>query len=94
MNQEQILEQLNKYVRAEHGNRLSIESKWQDAEVDSFGATVVFLEMDEKYECFNNEWFMSVRHWRDEVDQHGNVINEGLTVKEIVERVINESVGS
>lgn len=78
---DEVLDFLNKKIREEHGNRVTMDSKWIDAEVDSFGTTMVFLEMDEKYGCFNNEWFMSMDaiQWK------------ALTIREIVERVMNES---
>lgn len=73
-----VLDFLNQRIREEHGNRVSIDSKWTDAEVDSFGTTVIFLDMDEKYGCFSKEWFIKVT-WAD------------LTIRDIVERVKNES---
>lgn len=77
--EQDILDFLNSKIREEHGNRVNMESKWMDAGVDSFGTTMVFLDMDEKYGCFSKEWFSThVGRW----DQ--------LTVREIVERVINE----
>lgn len=77
---EDALDFLNKKIREEHGNRVSMESKWMDAEVDSFGTTMVFLDMDEKYGCFPKEWFSAnIGKWNE------------LTVREIVERVVNES---
>ena len=77
---DEILDFLNKKIREEHGNRISMDSKWMDAEVDSFGTTMVFLDMEEKYGCFPKEWFNSnMGKWNE------------LTIKEIVERVMNES---
>jgi hypothetical protein len=77
---QEVLEFLNKSIREEHGNRVTLESKWMDAEVDSFGTTMVFLEMDEKYGCFPKEWFNTNQgKWNE------------LTVREIVEKVENES---
>jgi len=78
--EQDILDTLNKAIREEHGTRVNIESLWPDAEVDSFGTNMVFMEMDEKYGCFNNEWFLS----RDAIQWRA------LTVREIVERVMNE----
>lgn len=85
-----VLNFLNQRIREEHGNRVNIDSKWIDAEVDSFGTTVIFLDMDEKYGCFNKEWFSNVV-WVDELDPEGNVLAHGLTIRDIVERVKNES---
>ena len=77
---EEVLEFLNKKIREEHGNRVSMDSKWMEAEVDSFGTTMVFLDMDEKYGCFDKDWF------KESVGKF-----ETMTIREIVERVMNES---
>ena len=74
----EALEYMNELIREEHGNRVTMESKWSDAEVDSFGTTMVFLAMDEKYGCYSNDWFRSVTNWKD------------MPVIEILERITNE----
>ena len=76
----EVLEFLNTKIREEHGNSVGMDSKWIDTEVDSFGTTMVFLDMDEKYGCFNKEWFN---------DHQGKW--ETLTIQEVVERAMNES---
>ena len=75
---EEILSYLNNKIREEHGNRVSMDSVWKDAEVDSFGTTMVLLEMNDKYGCFNKEWF-----------KESNIAE--LSIREIVERAYNES---
>lgn len=76
----EVLNSLNEKIREEHGSRVTMDSMWVEAEVDSFGTTMVFLDMDEKYNCFPKEWFNSnMGKWNK------------LTVREIVERVLNES---
>lgn len=75
---EEVLSTLNKFIRAEHGNPVKMSSIWKDAGIDSFGTTMVFADMDEKYKCFPKEWFTPV-------------VWEELTIEEVVERVINES---
>lgn len=73
-----ILNTLNEYILQENGIPVVIGSKWSDAELDSFGTTMVMADMDNEYECFPKEWFSTVE-WKS------------LTIKEIVEKVINES---
>lgn len=75
---EAILDFINSKVREEHGNRITIDSMWIDANVDSFGTTMVFLEMDEKYGCFDKDWLSVTK------------ISE-LSIKEIVKKVLDES---
>lgn len=77
--EQDVLDFLNKKIREEHGNRVSIDDMWVNAEVDSFGTTMVFSDMDEKYKCFPREWFQSnMGKWNQ------------LTIREIVERVLDE----
>lgn len=80
--EQDVLGFLNKKIREQHGNRVTIESKWIDADIDSFGTTVVFLEMDDKYGKFSNDWFRSLTYedWRN------------LTVAYIIERALDESI--
>lgn len=73
-----ILDFLNKQIRAEHGASVTINSMWSDANVDSFGTTVVFLEMEEKYGIFDRDWFSTTNF-------------ATLTVRDVVEKVVNES---
>lgn len=75
---ENILDNLNELIRQEHGNKVTLSDMWVDANVDSFGTTVVFLDMDDKYGCFSNEWFRSV-DWTE------------ISIKTIVEKALNES---
>ena len=75
---EEILTKLNNLIKNEHGSKVTIDSMWIDANVDSFGTTVVFLDMDDKYKCYSNEWFRSV-DW------------EKMSIKAIVEKALNES---
>lgn len=90
--EQDVLDFLNSKIREEHGSRVTMESKWSDAEVDSFGTTMVFLEMDEKYKKFSNDWFRGVDNWVDIKDANGSIIKNGITVREIVERALDESI--
>lgn len=72
-----VLDQLNKFLKAENGNPVTLDSKWKDSGVDSFGTTMVFCDMDEKYGCFDKEWLNSV-DW------------ENLTIQDVVGRISNE----
>lgn len=69
---------LNRLIKQEHGNTVNLSDMWIDANVDSFGTTVVFLDMDDKYKCYSNEWFRSV-DWTK------------ISIQEIVDKAINES---
>ena len=73
-----IIDKLNEFIRSEHGNKVSIKSKWVETQLDSFGTTMVFADMDNEYECFPREWFKEVDF-------------SMLTIKDIVTKVLNES---
>ena len=89
--EQEVLSVINKLIREEHGNYVTMDSKLQDACIDSFGVTVLFLELDSKYGKFNNEWFKSVTNWVDEVDSDGTILVSGITIRDIVERALDES---
>lgn len=72
------LETLNKFIKAEHGNPVTADSVWRDSGTDSFGTTMVFCDMDEKYGCFDKEWLKTVDFTT-------------LTVQEVLDRVSNAS---
>ena len=54
---EEILETFNKAIRNEHGNRVTLDSLLIDADLDSFGITMVLLEMDDNYKYFHKGSF-------------------------------------
>lgn len=73
-----VLEVLNGFIRDENGSRVTLRSLWSDTNMDSFGTTVVFSDMDEKYDCFDVEWLMA------------NVTKD-TPIKTVIERVLNDS---
>lgn len=81
--EQEVLDILNKLIRSEHGKRVNMTSLWMDAEVDSFGTTMVFLEMEDKYPGhFDSEWFAT------------NAVAgfQNMTIRSIVERALDESI--
>lgn len=75
----EILDFINQRIKDEHGTLVTIDSLWTDANIDSFGSTMVLCDMDEKYDCFNREWLSTVNF-------------QELTIKDLVERALNESI--
>ncbi len=47
--EQEVLDALNKLIREEKGNRVTIDSKWVDADVDSFGTVMVITQLSQKY---------------------------------------------
>ena len=72
----EALEYLNDLLVEEHGKKLLENELFIDSGVDSFGTTVVIMEMDAKYGCFDNEWFTEVL---------GSI--ETLKVSDILDRI-------
>ena len=77
---DEVLEFLNKVIRAEKGNRVTIDSMFKDAELDSFGTVMVLLEMDKKYEYLSKCKYANIGD-----DIFSNIPYETLTILEIVE---------
>lgn len=48
----EVLERINKIVRDEKGRRVSENSTLRDAELDSFGITMLFTALDDEYQYF------------------------------------------
>lgn len=77
MSEDEVLAFFNKKVRAEHGNKVTIDDMFIDANLDSFGTTVVFLDMDEAYKAYDSIWFRSITDWTQ------------VSIKDIIERAVN-----
>jgi hypothetical protein len=79
--EEQILERINKIIRREHGNRVTLDSLFKDAELDSLATTIFFMDLDEAFHCFSSVWFDTIDHekWQQ------------LSIREIIQKVIDES---
>lgn len=74
---EEVLECLNKLIREEKGNRVTEDSTWLDASVDSFGSAVVFMGLDSKYDYFRKGKYGD--------DPFKEIPYATLTVKEIID---------
>lgn len=75
---EDILAFINKVIRAEHGSTVYITDHLGATDLDSYGNNILFLELDEKYGCFDNKWFATTNFQK-------------LTIEDIVDRILNES---
>ena len=53
MTNAEILDFINTEVRNEKGTRVTIDSLWKDTNLDSFGHTMVFCALDDKYQYFS-----------------------------------------
>jgi acyl carrier protein len=78
--EQEVLDTINKLIRDEKGNRVTYESKLRDADLDSFGHTVLFLELDNAYQIFEDipagEDPFSTIPW------------DTITIKEVIEKCL------
>lgn len=52
--QQQMLASINKIIREEKGSRVTEKSLLTDAQLDSFGITVLMLDIDAQYNIFGS----------------------------------------
>lgn len=83
---EEVLTYLNKLIRAEKGNRVTEESTWLDASVDSFGTVMVFMALDSKYDYFRKGGYGE--------DPFKEIPYTTLTVKEIIDICTLETIST
>ena len=48
----EVLAEINKVIREEKGRRVTEESTLREAELDSFGITMLFIALDDEYQYF------------------------------------------
>lgn len=79
MHPEEILKFINEKIREEHGTSVTLDSLFLDSELDSFGINMFFLELHNKYRCFEAEYVINIPDWKV------------LTIQDIVNRIIDEN---
>lgn len=77
MNEEDVLHELNELIEEEHGTAIQIHDRVIDSGVDSFGITMVFVAIDNKYEVYGKEEFRKIDFSR-------------ITAKEVIEKVLDK----
>lgn len=77
---EEILEHINRIIREEKGNRVTEDSTFLDAGLDSFGYAVFFMDLDAEYRYFD------ACEYGDDV--FSKIPYSTLTVKEIIDQCI------
>ena len=76
----EILDTMNSIIREEKGTRVTIDDSLRDADLDSFGITMLFFELDEKYEYFKDI--------PDDVDVFTTIPYDTITIKAMVAKCI------
>lgn len=77
---EEILEVINTLIRSEKGSRVTEDSTFLDAALDSFGYAMFFMGLDTKYDYFN------ACNYGD--DPFKEIPYSTLTVKEIIDKCL------
>ena len=81
-----VLAFINKTIRAENGNRVTEDSKFVDAQLDSFGTAIFFMELDHEYELFAKMGYGE----GEDVLSHIDYAN--ITIKEIINLCTSETI--
>ena len=50
--EQDIIDYMNNIIREEKGSRVTINSSLRDADLDSFGITMLFIALDDEYQYF------------------------------------------
>jgi len=79
--EQEVLDALNKLIREEKGNRVTLDSTWAEADLDSFGTVVVLSELDSTYGLFADV--------PDGEDQFKTLAFSTLTVRDVVEKCMS-----
>lgn len=77
---DEVLDEINKLIRQEKGNRVTLENKLHEAELDSFGTVTLFLELDQKYNYFGDV--------PDGEDVFTTINFAEITIQEVVDKCI------
>jgi len=80
INTQDILNVINRVIREEKGSRVKLEDKLQSANLDSFGYTVLFLNLDDKYGIFNDI--------PEDVDPFSTIDWKTITVQEVINKCL------
>lgn len=76
----EVLEFINKTIHSEKGVNVQVGQKLIDAELDSFGITVLFMDLDTEYQYFKDV--------PDDVDPFTLIDFQHITIKEMVDQCL------
>lgn len=78
MTREDILDTINELIEEEHGNAVGPEDTVISSGIDSFGITMVFVELNNKYNVYGKDEFKDIDF-------------ENITAGDIIDRVLDGS---
>lgn len=60
ISRDELLKEINKILIEENAKPIKEDDLLISSELDSFGYTVFFFQLDEKFDCFNNRYVISI----------------------------------
>lgn len=78
MGKKEILDYINNIVVSEHGKRATMASTLRDLELDSFGYTVLFIDLDSEFGYFSDV--------PADVDAFTTVEWDTITIEEVINK--------
>lgn len=78
MNRHELLMELNELIESENGNHIDEYTKIVDSGIDSFGITMVFIEIEKKYNIYSKEEFKTIPF-------------DTITPKEVIDRILDKN---
>ena len=67
---------INKCIREEKGNKITVNQKISDSDLDSLGIVIMLLSVDDRYKCF--------KHIPDTEDVFEVLDIENMTLKDLI----------
>ena len=80
----EILTYINKVVRAEKGNKVTIDDRVIDTDLDSLGLLILFVELDWKYKYF--------RDTPNDSDPFNGLDYKKITIKQLVDKCMSTNI--
>ena len=85
MDRKDILNNINEIITQEHGEILKEDNLLADCGIDSFGYAILFMELNEKYNCFGKDWKLGTSFEDGE-----NIDYSVYKVKDLIDRIIGK----
>ena len=79
----EVLAKINKIIREEKGRRVTEENTLRDADLDSFGITMLFVALDEEYQYFTKAGYGD--------DVFKVIPYDTLTISEMIDICVSET---
>ena len=82
--EQDIIDYMNTIIREEKGSRVTIDSSLRDADLDSFGITMLFIALDDEYQYFTKGQYSD--------NPFSEIAYDTKMIRDIVETSILETI--